>query len=90
MTLPFDLILPQPPRHFPDLRKTTLSRISPKSIFQAWETAVAAGLPSEEVKKILSILAQDKARLRGTTDLIRDTKRSVQSSVAKIKAALLF
>ncbi|XP_039262109.2 uncharacterized protein LOC120338225 [Styela clava] len=57
---------------------------------KAWETAVAAGLSHNEVRRILSTIAQDKARLRGTAELVQEARKSVQKSAGKIKATLLF
>lgn len=57
--------------------------------YQAWETAVAAGLSPAQVRGILSTLAQNKARLRGTVEHLQETKQTVQEMASKIRAVLL-
>nr|CAB3262626.1 uncharacterized protein LOC100180971 [Phallusia mammillata] len=57
---------------------------------KAWDMAVAAGQSQSTVRRILVGLAQDRARLRGTLEQVKDTRRSVNAIRARIRAALLF
>jgi len=57
---------------------------------QAWDVAVAAGHSQSKVRHMLASLAQGKARVRGTLEQLKDTRRSVNGTRARIRAALLF
>ncbi|CAK8686029.1 unnamed protein product [Clavelina lepadiformis] len=56
----------------------------------AWDIAVASGLSQSNVKDIMACLARAKVRVKGTADQLKDTRRSVKATQAKIRATLLF
>lgn len=59
-------------------------------VFQAWDVAVAAGRSQSGVRRILTGIAQSKARVKGTIDQLHDVHSSVNELLTKTKATLLF
>jgi len=55
-----------------------------------WDVAVVAGYKPAAVRTVVSILAQNKARVKGTIQLIRDVEINVKTTHAKVRAAMLF